>query len=104
MHTRSNSHIFDYLVIGKGLMGAAAALRFGRTFLPSFILVFIGAALFITSDSILATSDFILMERLPVAKGSRHRQRSPSRPHSPFAGSITPKRCPPWSLPVQNPA
>ena len=41
------------------LMGAAAALRFGRTFLPSFILVFIGAALFITSDSILATSRFI---------------------------------------------
>ncbi len=25
MHNRSNSHIFDYLVIGKGLMGAAAA-------------------------------------------------------------------------------
>ncbi len=25
MHNRSNSHIFDYIVIGKGLMGAAAA-------------------------------------------------------------------------------
>ena len=41
------------------LMGIAAALRFGRTYLPSFIMVFIGAALFITSDSILATSRFI---------------------------------------------
>lgn len=41
------------------LMGVAAALRFGRTFLPSFIMVFVGAVLFIASDSILATSRFV---------------------------------------------
>lgn len=41
------------------LMGATAALRFGRTYLPSFILVFAGAVLFIASDSLLATSRFI---------------------------------------------
>lgn len=41
------------------LMGVAAALRFGRTYLPSFILVMAGAALFITSDSILATHRFV---------------------------------------------
>ncbi|MBL7791342.1 MAG: lysoplasmalogenase [Saprospiraceae bacterium] len=41
------------------LMGLGAALRFGRTFLPSFIMVFAGAALFITSDSILATARFV---------------------------------------------
>lgn len=41
------------------LMGVAAGLRFGRTFLTSFIVVFLGAAFFITSDSILATSRFL---------------------------------------------
>lgn len=41
------------------LMGAAAALRFGRTFLSSFIMVFAGALLFIASDSILGTSRFV---------------------------------------------
>ncbi|MBL7958426.1 MAG: lysoplasmalogenase [Flavobacteriales bacterium] len=41
------------------LMGAMAALRFGRTYLPSFIMVFAGAVLFIASDSILATARFI---------------------------------------------
>lgn len=41
------------------VMGMAAALRFGRTYLPSFLMVFIGAALFIASDSILATSRFV---------------------------------------------
>lgn len=41
------------------VMGVAASFRFARTFLPSFILVFIGAAFFITSDSILATSRFL---------------------------------------------
>lgn len=40
-------------------MGAAAALRFGRTYLPSFVLVFAGALLFIASDSILATHRFV---------------------------------------------
>lgn len=40
-------------------MGIAAAWRFGRTYLPSFLMVMIGAALFIASDSILATSRFI---------------------------------------------
>ena len=37
------------------IMGAGAALRFGRTYLPSFLMVMAGAALFIASDSILAT-------------------------------------------------
>jgi len=41
------------------LMGAAAALRFGRTYLPSFVMVFAGAALFIASDSLMATTRFI---------------------------------------------
>ena len=41
------------------LMGIAAALRFGRTYLPSFILVFVGALFFIASDSILATARFM---------------------------------------------
>ncbi len=41
------------------LMGIAAALRFGRTYLASFLLVFVGAVLFIVSDSILATSRFV---------------------------------------------
>lgn len=41
------------------LMGVAAALRFGRTYLPSFIMVMAGALLFITSDSILATHRFV---------------------------------------------
>jgi uncharacterized membrane protein YhhN len=40
------------------LMGITAALRFGRTYLPSFLLVFIGALLFMASDSILATHRF----------------------------------------------
>ncbi|MBP6803807.1 MAG: FAD-binding oxidoreductase [Chloroflexi bacterium] len=38
MHTRSNSHIFDYLVIGKGLMGAAAA-RYLSQVTPNVALV-----------------------------------------------------------------
>ncbi|MBL0128081.1 MAG: lysoplasmalogenase [Flavobacteriales bacterium] len=41
------------------LMGVGAALRFGRTYMPSFVMVFIGALLFIASDSILATSRFV---------------------------------------------
>lgn len=41
------------------LMGATAALRFGRTYLPSFVMAFAGAALFIASDSLLATTRFI---------------------------------------------
>lgn len=45
--------------VAISLMGVAAAMRFGRTFLPSFIMVFLGAALFIASDSILATSRFV---------------------------------------------
>lgn len=40
-------------------MGVGAALRFGRTYLPSFIMVFAGALLFIASDSILATHRFV---------------------------------------------
>lgn len=38
MHNRSNSHIFDYLVIGKGLMGAAAA-RYLSQVTPNVALV-----------------------------------------------------------------
>ena len=41
------------------IMGAGAALRFGRTYLPSFLMVMAGAALFIASDSILATHRFV---------------------------------------------
>lgn len=59
-------HVDDIVITPVGiyavaitLMGVAAALRFGRTYLPSFIMVFIGAACFITSDSILATSRFV---------------------------------------------
>jgi len=40
------------------LMGVAAAFRLGRTYIKSFLSVFIGALLFITSDSILATNTF----------------------------------------------
>jgi len=40
------------------LMGVAAAFRLGRTYIKSFVYVFIGALLFITSDSILATDTF----------------------------------------------
>lgn len=40
------------------LMGVGAAFRFGRTYLRSFLLVFFGAMLFITSDSILAINRF----------------------------------------------
>ncbi|MCC6936813.1 MAG: lysoplasmalogenase [Flavobacteriales bacterium] len=41
------------------LMGVGAALRFSRTYMPSFVMVFVGALLFIASDSILATSRFV---------------------------------------------
>ncbi len=41
------------------IMGIMAALRFGRTFLPSYLMVLAGALLFIASDSILATSRFM---------------------------------------------
>ncbi|MBK9762873.1 MAG: lysoplasmalogenase [Flavobacteriales bacterium] len=40
------------------LMGVSAAFRLGRTYIKSFLYVFIGALLFITSDSILATNTF----------------------------------------------
>jgi uncharacterized membrane protein YhhN len=40
------------------VMGVLAALRFGRTYRESFWLVFIGAAFFITSDSLLAINRF----------------------------------------------
>jgi len=40
------------------LMGIGASFRFGRTYLRSFLLVFFGALLFITSDSILAINRF----------------------------------------------
>ena len=40
-------------------MGVAAAFRLGRTYLRSFILVMVGALLFITSDSLLATDRFL---------------------------------------------
>ncbi|HMC98081.1 MAG TPA: lysoplasmalogenase [Flavobacteriales bacterium] len=40
------------------LMGIGAAFRFGRTFMQSFLLVFIGALLFIASDSVLAINRF----------------------------------------------
>lgn len=59
-------HVEDILVVPFGIyaaaitiMGMTAALRFGRTYLPSFILVLAGALLFIASDSILATSRFV---------------------------------------------
>ena len=41
------------------LMGLAASFRFGRTFPRSFVLVLIGAFLFIASDSLLATNRFL---------------------------------------------
>ena len=50
------------------LMGIGAAFRFGRTFLRSFLLVFIGALLFVTSDSLLAINRF--SEPLDHAKWS----------------------------------
>lgn len=40
-------------------MGVAAAFRFGRTFLRSFLFVLLGALLFILSDSLLATDRFL---------------------------------------------
>ncbi len=40
------------------LMGIAAAFRLGRTFLRSFIMVFLGALFFILSDSLLAIDRF----------------------------------------------
>jgi uncharacterized membrane protein YhhN len=50
------------------LMGAGAALRFGRTYLPSFLMVMIGAALFIASDSILATHRFVrVIDHAPIS-------------------------------------
>ena len=39
-------------------MGMLASLRYGRTYTPSFLLVLIGALLFIASDSLLATNRF----------------------------------------------
>ena len=48
--------VYSFAIV---LMGVGAALRYGRTFLPSFVMVFVGALLFITSDSILATSRFV---------------------------------------------
>lgn len=60
------SHVDEQVLVPVGiyataitLMGILAALRFGRTYLPSFHLVLIGALLFIASDSILATSRFV---------------------------------------------
>ncbi len=41
------------------LMGIAAAFRLGRTFLRSFLFTQVGALLFITSDSLLATDRFM---------------------------------------------
>lgn len=49
-------------------MGITAALRYGRTFLRSFLLVLCGAVFFIASDSILAMNRFI--EPLDHAKWS----------------------------------
>jgi uncharacterized membrane protein YhhN len=40
-------------------MGMAAAFRWGRTYLRSFVLVLIGALFFITSDSLLAIDRFL---------------------------------------------
>ncbi|MBK8341301.1 MAG: hypothetical protein IPK99_15550 [Flavobacteriales bacterium] len=40
-------------------MGCTAAFRFRRTFPQSFWMVFVGAALFIASDSLLARNRFI---------------------------------------------
>lgn len=45
-------------VVAISLMGSAAAFRLGRTFIKSFLLVFVGALLFIASDSLLATDRF----------------------------------------------
>lgn len=44
--------------IAISFMGVSAAWRFGRTFLRSFLMVMIGAAFFIASDSLLATNRF----------------------------------------------
>lgn len=59
------ARIDDIIVVPVGIyaaaitiMGITAALRFGRTYLPSFIMVFAGALLFMASDSILATHRF----------------------------------------------
>ncbi|MBX2973177.1 MAG: lysoplasmalogenase [Flavobacteriales bacterium] len=41
------------------LMGAAAAFRLGRTYMRSYIMVLVGALLFITSDSLLAINRFL---------------------------------------------
>lgn len=45
--------------IAISLMGIAAAFRFGRTFLRSFIAVLVGALFFIASDSLLAFNRFV---------------------------------------------
>lgn len=45
--------------IAISLMGIAAAFRFGRTFLRSFIAVLVGALFFIASDSLLAINRFV---------------------------------------------
>lgn len=49
-------------------MGVAAALRLGHTSLPSFAAVFVGAVLFLASDSLLATNRFV--GRIPHARWS----------------------------------
>ena len=49
-------------------MGVMAALRLGRTSRASFAAVFVGAVLFLTSDSLLATNRFV--GRLPHARWS----------------------------------
>lgn len=41
------------------LMGIGAAFRYQRTFITSFLLVLVGALLFIASDSLLATNRFV---------------------------------------------
>ena len=46
-------------VVAISLMGITAAFRYGRTYPRSFVLVMVGALLFITSDSILASNRFL---------------------------------------------
>lgn len=42
------------------LMGIAAAFRLGRTYLRSYLMIMVGASLFITSDGLLAINRFVV--------------------------------------------
>lgn len=46
-------------IVAISLMGVGASFRFSRTYLRSFLLVLVGAVLFIASDSILAVNRFM---------------------------------------------